>query len=120
MKKIDLSMLLLASAFLAAPALAQDLDNLPSVKDIVSQAKASELALPVPAAQDPKALKEWTVMVFMNGKNNLSSYVIEDMNEMEKSAPTENINIVTQAARMKEAPPSYPGGGGYDDYPWGG
>ena len=120
MKKIDLSMLLLASAFLAAPALAQDFDSLPSVKDIVSQAKSADLSAPLPAAQDPKALKEWTVMVFMNGKNNLSSYVIEDMNEMEKYGPTENINIVTQAARMKEAPPSYPGGGGYDDYPWGG
>ena len=121
MKKIDISKLLLASAFLAAPALAQDFDSLPSVKDIVSQARSAGLSAPLPALpQDPKALKEWTVMVFMNGKNNLSSYVISDMNEMEVFGPTENINIITQAARMKETP-SYPGGGGgYDDYPWGG
>ena len=38
MKKVNLSKLLLASAFLAAPAAAQDFDSLPSVKDIVSQA----------------------------------------------------------------------------------
>lgn len=120
MKNIALSKLLLASAFLASPALAQDFNGLPSVKDIVSQAKSSELALPVPAAQNAKALKEWTIMVFMNGKNNLASYVISDMNEMEVFGPTDNINIITQAARMKEAAPYYPPGGGYDDYPWGG
>ncbi|MCX5792318.1 MAG: clostripain-related cysteine peptidase [Elusimicrobia bacterium] len=66
-------------------------------------------------------MKDWTIMVFMNGKNSLSEYVPKDMNEMEKYGPTENINIVTQSARMKEADPYYPpGGGGYDDYPWGG
>jgi hypothetical protein len=121
MKKVDLSKLLLASAFLAAPAAAQDFDSLPSVKEIVSQARTAEVSAPLPALpQDTKALKEWTIMVFMNGKNNLSSYVIADMNEMEVFGPTDNINIITQAARMKEAAPYNPGGGGYDDYPWGG
>ena len=124
MKKVELSKLLLASAFLAAPAAALDFDSLPSVKEIVSQAKTAEVSAPAPSArQDAKAVKEWTIMVFMNGKNNLSSYVISDMNEMEVFGPTENINIITQAARMKYTPPSNPGGypgGGYDDYPWGG
>ena len=41
MKKLDISGLLLASAFLAAPALARDFDSLPSVKDIVSQARSA-------------------------------------------------------------------------------
>ncbi|OGR40900.1 MAG: hypothetical protein A2X35_02925 [Elusimicrobia bacterium GWA2_61_42] len=119
MKKLDISKLLLASAFLAAPAAAQDFAGLPSVKEIVSQAKASEVPVPLPAApQDARTVKEWTIMVFMNGKNNLSSYVIEDMNEMEKYGPTENINIVTQAARIKYTPPSYPPNGGYYD-DWG-
>jgi len=125
MKKVTISKLLLASVFLTAPAAAQNFDSLPSVKDIVIQAKASdEVSAPLPALpQDTRVTKEWTIMVFMNGKNNLSEYVIEDMNEMEKYGPTENINIVTQAARMKYTAPSYPPGGGgyYDDYgPWGG
>ena len=122
MKIVDISKLLLASAFLAAPAVAQDFDSLPSVQDIIARAKTAEISTPLPALpQNARAVKEWTIMVFMNGKNNLSSYVIEDMNEMEKYGPTENINIVTQAARMKYTEPSYPGGGGgYDDYPWGG
>jgi hypothetical protein len=44
------------------------------------------------------------------------------MNEMEVFGPTDNVNIITQAARMKESAPSYPNypGGGYDDYPYGG
>ena len=120
MKKLNLSRLLLASAFLAAPAAALDFDSLPSVQDIVAESKKSEVSAPLPGApqQDAKGLKEWTIMVFMNGKNNLSSYVISDINEMEVFGPTENINIITQAARMKESAPSYPGGGGYyDDYP---
>ncbi|MDO8806371.1 MAG: clostripain-related cysteine peptidase [Elusimicrobiota bacterium] len=122
MKTVNISKLLLASAFLAAPAVAQDFDSLPSVKDIVAQAMTAEVSAPLPALpQDARTTKEWTIMVFMNGKNNLSEYVIKDMNEMEKYGPTGNINIVTQAARMKYTAPSYPGGGGgYDDYPWGG
>ena len=122
MKKLELNKLLLASAFLAAPAAAQDFDSLPSVKEIVSQAAAAEVPAPLPALpQDVRAMNDWTIMVFMNGKNSLSEYVPKDMNEMEKYGPTENINIVTQSARMKEADPYYPpGGGGYDDYPWGG
>jgi len=118
MKKANLSKLLLASAFLAAPAAAQDFDSLPSVRELMAGTSAVSAPLPV-RSQDARAAKEWTIMVFMNGKNNLSEYVIKDMNEMEKYGPTQNINIVTQAARMKYTAPSYPGGG-YDDYPWGG
>ena len=124
MKKLDLSKLLLASAFLASPAAALDFDSLPSVKEIVSQARTAEVSAPLPdLPKNDREVKEWTIMVFMNGKNNLTSYVISDMNEMEQHGPTGNINIVTQAARMKYTEPSYPNypGGGYDDYnPWGG
>ena len=108
---------LLAAAFLAAPAAATDFDGLPSVKELAGQAKSAEVSVPAPSApRDARAVKDWTIMVFMNGKNNLSEYVVKDMNEMEKVGPTDNINIVTQAARMKYTPPSH-GGGGYDDYP---
>jgi len=123
MKKLDISKLLLASAFLAAPAAALDFDSLPSVKDIVKQAKSTEVSVPAASApQDARTVKEWTIMVFINGKNNLSSYVIQDMNEMEVFGPTDNINIVTQSARMKYTQPSYPdypGGGYYDDWGYG-
>ena len=126
MNKLDISKLLLASAFLAAPAAAQDIsfDSLPSVKDIVSQAGSAEISAPLPSlTPDTRAPKEWTLMVFMNGKNSLSSYVPADMNEMEQVGSTDKMNIVVEAGRIYQAPPSYPNyPGGYDDYdnPWGG
>jgi len=122
MKKINLSNLVLASAFMAAPAAAQNLESLPPVSEIVSQANAAEVSIPLPAKpEDARVTKEWTIMVFMNGKNSLSEYIVEDMNEMEKFGPTENMNIVTQSAKLKYSAPSDPGGGYYDDYnPWGG
>jgi hypothetical protein len=126
MKKIAISKLLLASAFMAAPAAAQNIsfDSLPSVKDIVSQARSSEISVPAPSlTPDTRAPKEWTLMVFMNGKNNLSSYVHTDMNEMEAVGSTDKMNVVVEAGRIYQAPPSYPNyPGGYDGYdnPWGG
>ncbi|HNW45138.1 MAG TPA: clostripain-related cysteine peptidase [Elusimicrobiales bacterium] len=69
-----------------------------------------------PAAQAPgkgafdwlrpaKAPKEWTIMVFINGKNNLEPYALKDMNEMELAGSTDKINIVTETGRID----------GYDD-----
>ncbi len=126
MKRIAITKFLLASAFMAVPAAAQDIsfDSLPSVKDIISQARASEISVPQPSLPpDSRTPKEWTLMVFMNGKNNLSSYVHTDMNEMEQVGSTDKMNIVVEAGRIYQAPPSYPNyPGGYDGYdnPWGG
>ncbi len=124
MKKTDISKLLLASAFLAAPLSAQSTDGLPSVKEIISQARSGGVSAPLPALpQDARTPKDWTIMVFMNGKNNLSSYVHTDMNEMEQAGSTGKVNVVVEAGRTAYTPP-YDPGGGYDDYPdvnpWGG
>ncbi len=124
MKKTAISKFLLASAFMAAPAAAQDIsfDSLPSVKDIISQARTSGISVPQPSVtRDDRAPKEWTLMVFMNGKNNLSSYVHTDMNEMEQAGSTDKMNVVVEAGRIYQAPPSYPNYPGDDyDNPWGG
>jgi len=40
--------------------------------------------------------KDWTVMVYMDGDNNLDSYAWDDLNEMESVGSTDKINIVTQ------------------------
>lgn len=42
--------------------------------------------------------KEWTLMVFMNGHNNLDRFGTMDMNEMEKVGTTEKVNVVVQWA----------------------
>lgn len=51
------------------------------------------------AAPSP-AVKEWTVMVFLNGKNSLSSQVMGDMNEMESVGSGPDLNIVIDAANF--------------------
>jgi len=120
MKTKGIVQLFAAAALCSGQALAQDLDfsSLPSIKDI--SAMASQLE--VPAAKARKAQpKEWTIMVFMNGKNNLADYTAKDMNEMEQLGSSAKINIVVEVGKTAYTPPS-----DYDDWdypdvnPWGG
>ena len=72
-----------------------------------------ELSVPVSAPVQDKAVstktdKEWTIMVFINGKNNLEPYALKDMNEMEQVGSTDKVNIVTETGLVS----------GYGDMPW--
>ncbi|MCM2266288.1 MAG: clostripain-related cysteine peptidase [Elusimicrobiales bacterium] len=63
---------------------------------------ATAQRLPAPAAPEPDrdgtaAEKEWTIMVFMNGKNDLAGYVGPELNEMETVGSSEKVNVVAQA-----------------------
>lgn len=53
----------------------------------------------VAMAAEVKAVKDWTIMVFLNGDNNLEGAGIDDVNEMEKVGSTDKINIVCQFDR---------------------
>ena len=57
-------------------------------------------AEPAPRPAAKPALKEWTIMVFINGKNNLEQYALKDMNEMEMIGSTDKINVVTETGRI--------------------
>lgn len=64
-----------------------------------------ELSVPVSAPVEEKGLsgkaaKEWTIMVFINGKNNLEPYAQKDMNEMEMVGSSDKVNVVTETGRM--------------------
>jgi len=48
----------------------------------------------------PVPPKEWTVMVYMNGKNDLESAGFEDIQEMEKVGSSDKINIIVEWGRM--------------------
>ncbi|MFH1618651.1 MAG: clostripain-related cysteine peptidase [bacterium] len=78
------------------------------------------LALPpAPIAPPVFALppaKEWTIMVFVNGKNDLSPFAVSDINEMEKVGSTDKVNIVVELGRM--ASHEIAGGGQYANYYW--
>ncbi|MCK5106243.1 MAG: hypothetical protein KAQ76_01670 [Elusimicrobiales bacterium] len=47
-----------------------------------------------------KAYKEWTIMVFVNAKNNLEKYGLKDVNEMEMVGSCEKVSIVVELGRM--------------------
>ena len=52
------------------------------------------------AYAETSALKEWTVMVFMNGKNSLSGQVAGDINEMQSVGSGPDLNVVVEAANF--------------------
>ncbi len=54
----------------------------------------------VPVPGDPKAPAAWTVMVYVNAKNNLESYGLKDVNEMEMVGSTPEVNIVAELGRI--------------------
>ncbi|MDD2773657.1 MAG: clostripain-related cysteine peptidase [Elusimicrobiales bacterium] len=85
-----------------------------SAKDIAGSPAVSSIevpaAVPAPAktavAKDAKdglegAPKEWTIMVFINGKNNLEQFGIFNFDQMKKVAGSDKINLVVEMGRIK-------------------
>ncbi|MEW5950846.1 MAG: hypothetical protein GX447_09170 [Elusimicrobia bacterium] len=66
-----------------------------------------DMSLPIPTMEAEKsasvsaAQKEWTIMVFLNAKNNLEKFGIEDMNEMERIGSNSKMNVVVEMGRME-------------------
>lgn len=56
--------------------------------------------IPVPSLENAKAAKKWTVMVFVNAKNNLEYYGLKDVNEMEMVGSSGEVNIVAELGRI--------------------
>ena len=67
----------------------------------------SDIELPAIGAKTDTSIalkrdvKEWTVMVFVNAKNNLESYGLKDVNEMEMVGSSDKVNIVAEVGRIK-------------------
>ncbi|MDD5627825.1 MAG: clostripain-related cysteine peptidase [Elusimicrobia bacterium] len=75
-----------------------DFDQGVDVKAIVQSLQAQ----PMQAARAPQAgVAEWTVMVYVNAKNNLESYGLTDVNEMEKVGSTDQVKIAVEFGRIK-------------------
>ena len=55
----------------------------------------------IPAAATAAADKDWTVMVFMNGKSNIEPFALADMNRFETIGSSEKVNIVVELGRSK-------------------
>ncbi len=72
--------------------------NKGNIKNIMN-----DIILPTPSTQTEaiKTTKEWTIMVYLNAKNDLERFGIIDMNEMEKVGSNNYFNIVVQFGRIK-------------------
>lgn len=93
-----LSALLLA-ALAAAPANTHtfELDALNAADIPAASAALAVPEAPQPARNRAQAQKEWTIMVFMNGRNDLAGYVGPELNEMETIGSSDKVNVVAQA-----------------------
>ncbi len=102
--KILLTLLLTLAPGLAynASALSVDFEG-QSYKSDTGVAAVSKAKGSAPAAQKarPSAPKKWTVMVFMNAKNNLELAGLYNVNQMESVGSSKDVNIVAELGRMK-------------------
>lgn len=83
-----LSSLLLAPAF-AAPAI-----------DSLSSQAGPAAAMISPETPRPQ-LREWTVMVYMNGKSNIEPFALTDLNRFETVGSSDKVAIVAEIGRSK-------------------
>lgn len=60
-----------------------------------------------PARAEAAPVREWTVMAYINGKNNLSQYAVADINKMERVGSSDRVNVVVEAGTMYR--PDLPG-----------
>ena len=89
------SSLLLAVPAYAVPAYAGPaLDSLSAVTTVTA-------AVPAPVKADSDTRKDWTVMVYMNGKSNIEPFALADLNRLETAGSSEKVNIVAEIGRSK-------------------
>ncbi|PIX16779.1 MAG: hypothetical protein COZ72_00020 [Elusimicrobia bacterium CG_4_8_14_3_um_filter_50_9] len=77
------------------PTFENDEKNVPIPKPVMSEENAVGPA-------EPTHVKEWTVMVFMNVKNELDLHGIDDMRNMEKTGSSSGVNVLLEIGRMKQ------------------
>ena len=71
--------------------------NAPILDD--SAAPSDDVVSP---AEPDETLPEWAIYIFMNGDNDLESYVFYDLNELEIVGSSESVHVVVQADRSEE------------------
>lgn len=85
---------IISSLLIASAAASPALDSLPSLPD-----KDTGITLPlVPPAPQPR---EWTVMIYMNGKSNIEPFALRDLNRLETAGSTGKVAIVAEIGRSK-------------------
>lgn len=88
-----------ASAQTAGPALAS-LDGLSAGAAVPPASRAEAVTSLLAGPENPAPVKEWTVMVFMNGSNNLSPYYRGDLTEIANFGETRDVNVAVEFSLM--------------------
>jgi len=86
------------------------LDDSPAriIKKLSRPSSDSNLPFPnteisaMPSKESEKS--KWTIMVFVNGKNNLEEFAFKNIYQMEKIGSDENIRVVVELGRMGNVP----------------
>jgi len=66
----------------------------------LDDAGTSAQAVPEPVLDAAaKTAKDWTIMVFMNGKSNIEPFALNDINRFESIGSSDKVNIVTELGR---------------------
>ena len=102
-KKLSASAVALVSLAAMSTA-AVNFDN-PKDNNLAQEITGFTADIPGPVMADKKApakvnVKDWTIMVFVNAKNNLEPYGLKDMNEMEMVGSSSRVNVVVEIGRM--------------------
>jgi hypothetical protein len=84
-----------SSLLLAAPAYAGP------AFDSLAAITPPPAAVPAPLKADSDARKDWTVMVYMNGKSNIEPFALADLNRFETVGSSDKVNIVAEIGRSK-------------------
>ncbi|MCX5786467.1 MAG: clostripain-related cysteine peptidase [Elusimicrobia bacterium] len=82
-------------------------DGLPDFK--LNSLNAAQISSsPAVSSYDPQAgkaktenIKDWTIMVFMNGKSNIEPFALGDFNRFETVGSSDKVNIVVELGRSK-------------------
>ncbi|MFM7321464.1 MAG: clostripain-related cysteine peptidase, partial [Armatimonadota bacterium] len=77
---------------------------LPPAAELVVTPGGTKVAQPgwkVSVDPDVQPRKKWTVLVYINGANDLEKYGLLNMNQMEQWGSTEGVNLVVQFKRIK-------------------
>ncbi|HAF96421.1 MAG TPA: hypothetical protein DCG50_10315, partial [Elusimicrobia bacterium] len=93
------ALVLTALSGLSRPLLAA---GLPDFKlNAINAAEVPVITLPASGTIKTETPKDWTIMVFMNGKSNIEPFALSDLNRFETVGSNEKVNIVAEIGRSK-------------------
>ncbi|MBI4679118.1 MAG: hypothetical protein HY748_16200 [Elusimicrobia bacterium] len=78
-----------------------DFDQGVDAKAVIEIIKEAVGAQPSDGGFQLKGTREWNIMVFINGKNNLEAYGLKDVNEMEMIGSDDKVAVTVELGRIK-------------------